>query len=574
MDNKQKRSSKWRLILKGFIAFLLAWAIWSVWPALTYHEIQPIKEYEPGHRYLKGGYHMHTRFSDGMGTVADLARAAKKAHLDWLILTDHGGPNLGSENAGGWVDGVLLIGASELSSDAGHLVVIGSDSSYKLPLEPQLAIDELEHRKGMTFIAHPYDDKIPWTDWTVERYSGIEIFSLYESVKSASWHRLLQFPLQYMVNEKYAILRALTYPEMPLRKWKQLNRERKNIILGIYALDAHGRIPISKKIALPFPSYESMFSTLSIYTPVPAEAFSAMSAGEATAYILSSIKKGNYFNAVESMASAEGVFLEFRPADGSETSPWIFGLNHPYENVQYKLYRNGDLHEEGAAPGELRRELPSPGRYHVELYLPDHPFAELPWVIGTPADIPPAEAASGTPGEGERAVPSFFSTLPPNGYALEKNESSYGEILVDDSRDPLAPCTIMRYSVRIPTQGQDSWCSCAVRDPEALEKYVRNGTGIYAELSASRRSTVWLEVRTADRETGKESWFRHSIVLGRDKDSVVIPYSRMTRIFGSAEAVVPQSISALFLSVNGSTDFIPSQGEIYIHQLGAYREKE
>ncbi len=571
MGSEKKRVFTWGRLFKGIMVFILAWTIWTVWPALTYRKIEPKHGVVQKGLFLKGGYHMHTRYSDGMGTVADLAREAGMADLDWIILTDHGGPNRGSENTGGWYEDVLIVGASELSSDAGHLVVIGSDTGYKLPLEPQLAIDELNYRNGMTFIAHPYDDKIPWTDWTVERFSGIEIFSLYESVKNASWNRLLQFPLQYLINKNYAILRALTYPEMSLGQWKRLNRERKSAILGIYALDAHGRIPLTKKTSLPFPSYESMFSTLTVYIPAPSENFYSMSPAAATQYILTHLKKADYFNVIESMASADGISMKYEQQDSSS---WRFSLVHPFEKLLCKIFRNGELFHESIAANEMHRELTATGRYHAELYLPDHPFAALPWLIGNPVDIPAAASAEIVPSEDESSVPAFFTTVPPLAYTLEKNDESYGELLIDESADTLVPFTVMRYSLRIPIQGNDSWCSSAVRDPENLEKFVRNGDGIYAEISGNRRSTVWLEIRTSDVETGGENWFRHSIVLDREKKCITIPYSRMTRIYGSADKIAPETICALFLSVNGSTDYIPCEGEIIIHQLGSYLEKE
>src|SRR4030042_4734807 len=76
--------------------------------------------------------HMHTRYSDGAGTHADIARAAMKAGLDAVIVTDH---NV-------WVDGparyykdgdrrVLLMVGEEIHDQArqpqkNHLLVFGA----------------------------------------------------------------------------------------------------------------------------------------------------------------------------------------------------------------------------------------------------------------------------------------------------------------------------------------------------------------------------------------------------------------------------------------------------------------
>ena len=36
-----------------------------------------------------GNLHIHSLFSDGAGTVPEIARSAKKANLDFIILNDH-----------------------------------------------------------------------------------------------------------------------------------------------------------------------------------------------------------------------------------------------------------------------------------------------------------------------------------------------------------------------------------------------------------------------------------------------------------------------------------------------------
>ena len=39
--------------------------------------------------YIPGALHMHTSYSDGSGSVEDLAHAARAAGLRWIIITDH-----------------------------------------------------------------------------------------------------------------------------------------------------------------------------------------------------------------------------------------------------------------------------------------------------------------------------------------------------------------------------------------------------------------------------------------------------------------------------------------------------
>jgi len=55
--------------------------------------------------YIPGALHMHTTYSDGSGSVEDLARAARAAGLRWIIITDH--DTLTGQRYQGWLDSPL-----------------------------------------------------------------------------------------------------------------------------------------------------------------------------------------------------------------------------------------------------------------------------------------------------------------------------------------------------------------------------------------------------------------------------------------------------------------------------------
>ncbi len=48
----------------------------------------------------KGAIHIHTTHSDGTSTIKEIAKAAKKAGLEWIIITDHN--NLKGLREEGW----------------------------------------------------------------------------------------------------------------------------------------------------------------------------------------------------------------------------------------------------------------------------------------------------------------------------------------------------------------------------------------------------------------------------------------------------------------------------------------
>jgi hypothetical protein len=64
---------------------------------------------------VRGAIHIHTRRSDGTGTVDDIARAASRAGLNFVILTDHG-DGTREPDTPAYRSGVLCIDAVEIST--------------------------------------------------------------------------------------------------------------------------------------------------------------------------------------------------------------------------------------------------------------------------------------------------------------------------------------------------------------------------------------------------------------------------------------------------------------------------
>jgi len=72
----------------------------------------------------RGAYHIHSDRSDGSGTVDEIAQAAERAGLQFIIVTDHG-DGTRSPDPPQYRHGVLVIDAVELNTTGGHLVALG-----------------------------------------------------------------------------------------------------------------------------------------------------------------------------------------------------------------------------------------------------------------------------------------------------------------------------------------------------------------------------------------------------------------------------------------------------------------
>jgi hypothetical protein len=72
----------------------------------------------------RGAYHIHSDRSDGSGSVDEIAQAAQRAGLQFIIVTDHG-DGTRVPDAPQYRHGVLVIDAVELNTAGGHMVALG-----------------------------------------------------------------------------------------------------------------------------------------------------------------------------------------------------------------------------------------------------------------------------------------------------------------------------------------------------------------------------------------------------------------------------------------------------------------
>lgn len=149
--------------------------------------------------------HMHTTYSDGSGSHADLGRAALRTGVDVLLVTDHNT----------WVQGVdsyykdgkkraLVLACEEVHDQdrdpqKNHMLIFGADRELAtLADNPQSLIDAVRAAGGICFLAHPLDPEMPafgetdisWVDWSVSGYTGIELWNGFSELKVVAHSKL------------------------------------------------------------------------------------------------------------------------------------------------------------------------------------------------------------------------------------------------------------------------------------------------------------------------------------------------------------------------------------------------
>ena len=224
--------------------------------------------------------HIHTTYSDGSGTHADLAAAALKTGVDVLLVTDH---NLRVQGVDGYFrEGqkrVLVLACEEIHDQGrvpqkNHLLVFGTDRELATYAEsPQMLIAAVRAAGGISFLAHPVDpampafgeDDISWVDWDARGFTGIELWNGFSEIKTVARGKLDGLFYAYFPE----FMARGPVPET-LRIWDDLLSKGQRVV-AVGGSDAHARKmslgPLHRTI---FP-YEYHFSAVNthILTPAP-----------------------------------------------------------------------------------------------------------------------------------------------------------------------------------------------------------------------------------------------------------------------------------------------------------------
>ncbi len=333
---------------------------------------------------VAGNLHMHTPYSDGEWYHADIAKAALKAGLDFIIVTDH---NI-------WVNGVMPYHSSEdgkrrvlvmtgeeihdqtLHPQSNHLLVFNARRELAaLAHDPQTLIDGVNAAGGLSFLAHPFDstaplvdyDPIHWRRWDVNGFTGIEL-----------WNYMSEFV--GLVSSPSAGIKYATNPELgikgpyaeTLKKWDELAAAGQRIV-AIGNSDAHGTTYTKwGRSAVLFP-YEKLFGAVNTHVILPEELNSGFA--HDCALIYDALRDGHCFVGYDAPAPTRG----FRFSAQGEKGLAIMGdeiiagagvtlqVSVPAK-TEILLLRNGKVILKKEADTHLMQVVREPGAYRVEAY--------------------------------------------------------------------------------------------------------------------------------------------------------------------------------------------------------------
>lgn len=532
------------------LLILAGLALWYFIQGFIYYRYQPVRS----SAYLWGVYHVHSRFSDGLGELAEIAAAARRTRTDFVILTDHGSPNPRSALPDRQIEGVRIIGGYEAALPEGHLMVFGERvaAPYFLPPWPPDAIADVHRRHGLTVVAYPHRGNSAWQYWESGlRPDGLEVFNGSSHFRDVPVWEQLQILLFYPFSS-HLLLKLATPPTAELKIWDRMNRHHP--VQGFYAANAHGGFKLLDRFPVPAPSYTALLGYMGLgvdrrWRRDPLEG----------------IRRGEFFSLARGAGEPSRFIFQARQPSGGipAGSPVPAGsklelsVHLPGARTGLRLFRDGELLRQ-LEGSRLELDRAGPGVYRAEVHLPGHPLlpAGFPWILSNPVRVgetPAPVAGEEEPGGAEVSIPLKLEDFRP-----ENTETSMARYAVRDG------CGEMAYRL-VPSAGdprQPSSCTLA-----AYRRLDLDGSrGILLEAESSVSSRFHLGVKAEDR------FYYASIRLeAGQRQTLAVPFSRFYEAGRTRVAALPRKVSMVSLSVNSFVTPHGQEGRLAVYRAGFYR---
>jgi hypothetical protein len=348
-----------------------------------------------------GNMHMHTPYSDGAKSHADIARAAISAGLDFVIVTDH---NVWVEGIEGYYETgaskrVLLLVGEEVHDmrrdpQANHLLIYGADRELAQHApNPQQLINEAQASEAVCYLAHPIEraapvfgeDALNWVNWEVDGYTGIELWNYMSEFKS------------HLVSKRRAVQAAFSpdqfisgpFPET-LALWDRLLREGKSVkVIG--GADAHGtRYSMGPIRRVLFP-YEYLFRCINTHILIPRPLSGNFT--QDRQQVLYALRDGHAWIGYDLPSSTRGFRFSAQGLNSSAVMGGRIRLGHGVtlqivspQIADIRLIKDGEIILRDTENPYRTYIAKEPGVYRVEVYL-NYKGKPRGWIFSNPIRV-------------------------------------------------------------------------------------------------------------------------------------------------------------------------------------------
>ena len=517
---------------------------------------------------VAGAFHIHSSRSDGTGTPDEIAAAARRAGLQFLVLTDHGDGTRQSVPPQ-YRSGVLCLDAVEISTADGHYIAVGMPKApYPLAGEGRDVVEDVKRLGGFGVVAHSDSGKreLRWREWTAP-FDAIEWLNADSEWRDETTGRLAQALATYPFRPIETLTSLLDRPVTTLQRWDTLTERRP--VVGLAGADAHARVGLRDAAADPYrsrafvrlPGYPASFGSFSLRAeldhPLTGDAPTDAAA------VLAALKRGRLYSAIDGLATPPEFEFAARSGrysarqgenldlDGSVVVD--IGSNAP-EGGSIWLFRDGRIVAKGGARA-LHQELP-PGSavLRAEVWLSgtmERP--PLPWIVSNPIYVSrPAQLPA--PRQIAAQDRALNESTAGAGWRIEQPPGSSGAI------EPGPEGLRVRYTLGGETP--DQFVALAITAPALLRQFDR----VSFRGSADQPMRVYVQLRRPTDRDGQR--WRRSVYLDQQPRDVTIFLDEMTPV-GHTDTFRPDrtNISDLLFVVDTNNTLPGQSGAFAIEAL-------
>jgi hypothetical protein len=530
----------------------------------------------------RGVVHVHTTRSDGSGSVDDVAAAAARAGLQFVVVTDHGdGTRLPLAPA--YRSGVLVIDGVEISTTHGHYLAFGlGQAPYRLAGDAADVVEDVRRLGGFGVVAHPDSPKpaLSWRDWDAP-VDGLEWFNLDSEWRDDSSLRLARALVFYPVRRVPSLAMLAGDGGRMLPRWAALAATRR--VIGLASVDAHARLGSEGGfdrawVSLRVPGYDTLFGTAQV--SVELEAALGGDAVRDAAAVVGALREGRTFSTIAARAAAGRVAIvaerggvrarmgEFLPGAG----PAVITVeaDAPRDAV-IRIVCDGRTLTQTFASSTFGRVVdPEEAGHACQAVVgwPDpSPDRFVTWAVTNPiylrAADPPAAAPAG-------AIASRSETLAaaPDAWRVEHaaNAQARLEAGAPDVAAAAAAAPVRLAYTLAPGARASQYAALVTSDVGALSW----AAWLRLRVSADRPMRVSIQLREPLGGQAARRWYR-SFVIGPEVSTHVVPLTAFLPI-DDASGPPPVTRVRSVLVVVDTTNTPPGQsGTVTLHEIRAER---
>jgi len=540
---------------------------------------------------VSGVLHIHTNRSDGRSAPDEVASAAARAGLGFIVLTDHGDATRILNDHGDaarfpdpptYRAGVLCLDGVEISTTGGHYIAIGLPAApYPLGGEPRDVVEDVARLGGFGVAAHADSPKqdLQWDGWSTP-FDGLEVIN-----PDTSWRvhatqgglrgklRLLHAISAYPFRPPEAIASILTDTSALMSRWETLTRDRR--VVAVAGTDAHA-LALFGPIRMP--DYEYSFRMLSVRVK-PDRPLTGSAAADADS-IIGGLRAGHVYTVVDGFATSPSFQFSATNLTGSAQPGDELAAGGPVTlrvssnappAFETTIWRGGQILEARRHASSLTVTAPAdPAVYRVEIRASDR--RDLPpWLVSNPIYVRPVKNTTIVAEEPKHVSPAsslmLFDGSSASAWRVEEGPGSRATMRVV-ARKEGAEVGELNLQYALPANpAPDSRVALIVFREKFLGEYDR----VTFSARADRPIRISVQLRTERPGVADERWHR-SVYIDQTRRTHTVYFNDLTPLGRVPSRTPPVGDMPYVLFVIDATNAeAGSSGQFWISDVALQR---